>query len=101
MLPGSSAMLFSQFLNNKATNIDSGDKSANESSINEFSNDSNDSKNDKNLNQLTVNEFPIASFFQTCNWKENRVNSNSHQHGGKRIKVQVALVARRKETANK
>ncbi|CAG8575350.1 10310_t:CDS:2 [Scutellospora calospora] len=43
----------------------------------------------------------IASFFQTCDWKENRVNSNSHQHGSKRIKVQVASVARRKGTASK
>ncbi|CAG8602700.1 3054_t:CDS:2 [Dentiscutata heterogama] len=111
MLPGSSAMSFSQFLNNEATDIDSGDKRANESSVNESSDDSNDSENDENLNQLTVNEFrwfyndienlikENDSIFNKS--KENRVNGNSHQRGGKMFKVQVASVARRKGTANK
>ncbi|CAG8854462.1 9231_t:CDS:1, partial [Gigaspora margarita] len=43
----------------------------------------------------------ITSFFQTCDGKADRVNGNSHQCGSKRIKVQVAAVARRKGTSNK
>lgn len=43
----------------------------------------------------------ITSFFQTCEWNAKRANNNGYQRGGKRIKVQVASVARRKGTLSK
>ncbi|RIB16276.1 hypothetical protein C2G38_2038702 [Gigaspora rosea] len=39
----------------------------------------------------------ITSFLETCNWNAGRVNGNTYQRGGKRIKVQVAAAARCKE----
>ncbi|RIB15089.1 hypothetical protein C2G38_2193248 [Gigaspora rosea] len=53
------------------------------------------------LIQDTHTRSAIASFFQTCDWKSDRVNGNSHQRCSKRVKVQVAAVAKRKGTSNK
>ncbi|CAG8573181.1 2028_t:CDS:2, partial [Dentiscutata heterogama] len=43
----------------------------------------------------------ISSFFQSCNWNEGRVNGNSHQRGGKRIRVQVTAAARRRKRSSR
>ncbi|RIB01468.1 hypothetical protein C2G38_2230722 [Gigaspora rosea] len=46
--------------------------------------------------QDTHVHLAITSFLETCDWNAEQVNGNTHQRGGKKIKVQVAVAARHK-----
>ncbi|CAG8828774.1 27977_t:CDS:2, partial [Gigaspora margarita] len=100
---GSSAMSLTQFLNNETVDANTINKSVNKivnKSVNESSiNESRDNNNNKNL----IKDESVHKFIKA--YKKCRLIQDTHIHpairGGKRIKVQVAAVARCKGTSNK
>ncbi|CAG8768319.1 4682_t:CDS:2, partial [Dentiscutata heterogama] len=118
ILPGSLAFTSSQSSINKTVykaennddiNSNDGDNEAGEESLFEESDPALDKSirkfvsayKKRRLVQDTHVRPAISSFFQTCDWNAKRTNGNSYQRGGKKIRVQVASTARRKELSSK